>query len=260
MIAYYENSNGEKLDLLKAPYRMINADIFDSDWDETDTGYEKTVDIDVFGKQEDFAANMEQLYKIIAVDSERGVYGKLYINDTYLRCNIRKSRKAGWKGFVYSEVEMVFYAPVLEWIQEIRKSFYPQSGESLTEGFNFPFNFPFNFTQESRGVENWRIDHVVASDFQMVIYGSCMDPKIYINGYPYEVNTELHENEYLILDSKNCTILKFNSDGTVSNIFHERGYEYSVFEKIPSGVLTLNWPGKFGFDLTLFLIRREPKW
>ena len=70
MIVYYENMNGEKLNLLKAPFRTTKTDWFDADWSESSDGYEKTVTIDVFGKREEFQANMEHLYRIIAVDAE----------------------------------------------------------------------------------------------------------------------------------------------------------------------------------------------
>ena len=50
MIVYYENMNGEKLNLLKAPFRTTKTDWFDADWSESSDGYEKTVTIDVFGK------------------------------------------------------------------------------------------------------------------------------------------------------------------------------------------------------------------
>lgn len=260
MIAYYENSNGEKLNLLKAPYRMIDTDVFDSEWEEKDGGYEKTVDIDVFGKKTEFTKNMEELYRIIAADTEKGTYGKLYINDNYLICKIMESKKAGWKGFIYSEVELVFWAPVLEWIHEEKKSFYPQPKARAVDGLNFPFNFPFNFATKKTGTDQWNIAHVMPSDFLIIIYGPCINPKILINGYPYEVLTVLEENEYLIIDSMTSTITKYMANGTASNLFNERGFEHSVFEKIPSGLLTFNWAGDFGFDLILYRVRREPNW
>lgn len=259
MIIYYENSNGEKINLLKAPYRTIDTDVFDSRWEESDSGFEKKVSIDVFGNRNEFKQNMEHLYNIIAVDSERGVCGKLYVNDTYLLCNVIASKKSGWKGFVYSEVELTFYAPVLEWVREVRKKFFSHS-DALTSGLNFPFNFPFNFTAESRGSENWKIDHVIPSDFLMVIYGACTNPKVFVNGYPYEVEAELSVNEYLTIDSINHEVIKHNADGTTENLFNARGFEYSIFEKIPSGMLSISWPEEFGFELILYVVRREPVW
>lgn len=259
MVVYYINSKGEKLDLLQAPYRVVDADWFDSEWETTSDGYERTVNIDVFGKKSEFKQNMEKLYKIIAVDSELGVYGKLYVNDTYLRCNIQTSKKTGWKGFVYSEVELKFHAPVLKWVQEVRKSFFIH-GNTDVDGLNFPFNFPFNFTQENRGTEIWKIDHIIPNDFEMVIYGPCENPKIFINGYPYEVLASLQSNEYMVINSVENTVLKYCADGATENLFNERGFEHSVFEKIPSGMLTITWTGEFGFDLILYVMRREPLW
>ena len=57
--AYYENSKGEVLWLTKAPFRTVEADWFDSTWEETDSGYEKEITIDVFGKRKEFVQNME---------------------------------------------------------------------------------------------------------------------------------------------------------------------------------------------------------
>ena len=84
--AYYKNSRGEVLWLTKAPFRTVEADWFDSTWEEKDGGYEKTITIDVVGKRNEFVQNMETLYKIISVDSETGNYGQLYVNDTFLPC------------------------------------------------------------------------------------------------------------------------------------------------------------------------------
>ena len=90
--AYYKNSKGEVLWLTRAPFRTVEADWFDSTWEETDSGYEKEITIDVFGKREEFTQNMENLYRVISVDSETGNYGRLYVNDTFLPCQIYKLR------------------------------------------------------------------------------------------------------------------------------------------------------------------------
>lgn len=260
MIVYYENSKGKRLNLLKSPYRTVDADWYNADWEKTSDGYELVVDIDVFGKRSEFQANMERLYNIIAVDSELGVYGKLYVNGTYLRCQIRRSEKSGWKGYIYSEVELVFLAPELEWIQEISKGFFPQPETGAESGIDFPFDFSFDFSSLKRGYDTLNVDHITSSDFQMVIYGPCTNPRILINDNPYEVNVSLEKNEYLIIDSRTHTVMKYLSNGTTQSCFDDRGLEYSVFNKIPAGMLSFNWSGDFGFDLILFLKRREAKW
>ena len=94
----------------------------------------------------------------------------------------------------------------------------------------------------------------------MIVYGPCVNPRILINDQVYEVFTTLESNEYMIIDSRDYTVHKYLANGTVQNLFDNRRLEQSVFEKIPSGLLRINWSGDFGFDLILFLERREARW
>lgn len=259
MIAYYENSAGETINLLRNPFRMVEADLFDSDWEENADGYEKTVSIDIFDKKSKLKENMETLYRIFAYDSENGTFGRLYVNDTYLFCRVQKSKKSDWKGFVYAVANLTFYAPVLEWISEDHKSFYPvKTTMSLENGLDFPFDFAFDFKKPENGVGFWNIEHIIPSDFSMIIYGPCVDPEITINDHTYVVYTTLHEGEYLAINSKDCSVIKYLSDGQTVDLFDDRGD--TVFEKIPSGYLTIIWSGDFGFDIVIYKVRREPEW
>ena len=258
--AYYKNSRGEVMNLVNYPYLTAEADWFDSDWEESTDGYRKTVQVDVYGNGAEFARNMEQLYSILAVDAEEGTYGKLYVNDTFLRCRIQSSSKDSWKGYVYAEVELTFIAPELSWVTEVTKEFFPQEESSGSNGLDYPYDHPFDFADEDLGVETWEIDHVRSSEFQMIMYGPCTNPYVLINDHAYAVYTDLEAGEYLIIDSRSSTVYKYLSNGTVENIFNERGLADSVFEPIPSGLLHINWSGAFGFDLTLFLERREARW
>lgn len=258
--AYYENSHGEVLNLVKYPHLTAEADWFDSDWAESTGGYQRTVQVDVYGKGDEFEQNMEQLYSILAVDAEEGTYGKLYVNDTFLRCRIQSSTKDSWKGYVYAEVELTFIAPELSWVTEVTRQFSPRSEASGPGGLDFPYDHPFDFADEDLGVATWEIDHVRSSEFQMIMYGPCTNPYVLINNHAYAVYTDLEDGEYLIIDSRSSTVYKYLSNGTVENLFHDRGLADSVFETIPSGLLRINWSGAFGFDLTLFLERREARW
>lgn len=259
---YYKNAKGEILDLLTYPYLTADGDWYDSEWDESVAGeYQRTVQVDVFGNgADDLRKNMERLYSIIAADAEEGAYGRLYVNDTFLQCHVQASKKSNWQGYVLAEVELTFSAPALAWTTELKKEFLPQSSAMAIGGLGFPFGFPFGFADERSGTAVWDVEHVTSSDFQMIIYGPCVNPRILINGWPYEVFTTLEQREYLVIDSRNYTVLKYLSNGTVQNLFNERGLEKSVFERIPPGLLRFNWAGTFGYDLILFLERREAKW
>ena len=245
---------------MKAPFRTVEADWFDADWTESSSGYEKTVDIDVFDDREQFAENMEHLYSIVAVDAEEDTYGRLYVNDTFLRCRIQTSKKSNWKGYVYSEVELTFIAPELAWTTELIRSFPKREDAGSDDGLDFPYDHPFDFAADDVGSIAWDIDHVTASDFEMIMYGPCTNPYVLINGHAYTVYTDLEAGEYLVIDSRAYTATKYLSNGTTQNMFNERGLADSIFEKIPSGLLRINWSGDFGFDLTLFLERREARW
>lgn len=153
MIAvYYKNSRGEILNFLEYPYLTAEADWFDSDWAENSTGYQRTVQVDVYGNGEEFVANMERLYSIIAVDAEEDTYGRLYVNDTFLRCRIQTSKKSNWKGYVYSEVELTFIAPELAWTTEARRQFLPSPDAGDDEGLDFEYDHPFDFAADEAGV------------------------------------------------------------------------------------------------------------
>lgn len=75
--AYYENSKGEILNLLSYPFLTAEADWFDAEWEDDVGGFIRTVQLDVFGKnEEDVSQNMEQLYRVLGADAEAGKFGK----------------------------------------------------------------------------------------------------------------------------------------------------------------------------------------
>ena len=68
--AYYENSKGEILNLLSYPFLTAEADWFDAEWEDDVGGFIRTVQLDVFGKnEEDVSQNMEQLYRVLGADA-----------------------------------------------------------------------------------------------------------------------------------------------------------------------------------------------
>ena len=125
---------------------------------------------------------------------------------------------------------------------------------------DFPEDFSFDFSPTKKGTAVWEVDHIIPSDFELIIYGPCVNPRILVNEYPYEVYVTLERNEYLIIDSRTNTVMRYLQNGTAQSAFNERSLENSVFKRIPEGLLNINWSGEFGFDLTLFLNRREPPW
>ena len=141
----------------------------------------------------------------------------------------------------------------------VSQQLFPQSQMTAASGLDFPFDFPFDFADVRAGTAEFEIAHPSASDFKMTIYGPCTNPKILINGYPYEVRTTLERNEYSSIRQVFIYCLLCGINNHVFIPF-QCGSEYSIFEKIPSGLIRVNWTGTYGIDLDIFLERREAAW
>ena len=260
MIFYYENSNGEKINLMKKPYRTIEADIYDSVWKTSSEGFEKKIELDVMDDFVNFAENMNHLYNIFAVDPENDTYGKLWVNGSYIYCRLKKKEISEWKGQVYAYIILTFIAPELSWITEETKSFFSRASTGESSGLDYPHDYPYDYTVSNSGNESWNIDNISDSDFSMIIYGPCVNPEVYISGHKYSVLTTIDAGEYMIIDSQTCTIVKHVASGSNLSLFDKRDTEQSVFQKIKGGINTIRWSGAFAFDVIVYKARREPVW
>lgn len=276
----YINNNGVKIELSKSPYILQEGDLFD--WSYSyETVKQRTYDyrkkireykckIAIVGdrtilydqRRIEWEEAIDKLLEVFETDVINGVNGKLY-TDTgyYLECKIIASQKSNWR--VHSTfvcVDITILADSRSWVQELTKQFLPSTETSDPEGFDYPFDYPFDYAASKVGIANWEIDHYTSNHFLMRVYGPCENPRILVNGYPYQVFTVLENGEYLEIDSRKNSVKKYLSNGTVEDTYNSRQFEPTIFEKIPSGSLTFNWSGAFGFDVTLFLERSEPKW
>lgn len=259
MTIYYENSKGEKIDLLSDVYHIVETDLFDSDWDDSGDGFEKSIEIDVMNKRQDFCENMNRLYDVVAYDSEIGAYGKLYVNGSYLTCNISRMEKEGWKGNVYAYVYLTFFAPKLAWIDVETKEFISSLGVT-DDGKHYPYDYPYDYALLKTGRSAWDIDNIKPSDFTLVISGEIENPEIIINGNRHKVFVNLLYGEYMIIDSITKTITKHNIDGSSDNVFDYRDLESNVFKKVNPGMNIIEWSGTFSFKMYVYKERREPRW
>lgn len=187
--------------------------------------------------------------------------GKLWWGDYYLECFIISSTTEPSESFHGAEKSMTILAPYPFWIKEKERNFPVISEDGSDESFlNYPYTYPYNYAGSGSGA-TWYVDHYAPSDFKMIIYGPCTDPQITIDGQSRQVFDTVEKGEYIVIESKTNSITKYRTNGTTTNLFDYRNKEgTSIFEKIPSGNLTINRSGNFGFDLTLFLERSEPAW
>lgn len=272
----YINNEGEVLNLSAPPYVVNETSIFDFEWsyDSVGTGNKKsnitklyrnskTGDLKIFVHDDDVLSRMAEFYEITEKDVIVGKPGKLVLdNGEYLSCFLVKSNHARiFHKFNLNEQTVTVVSPYPFWITEAKKQFAPISREEIEDDYlDYPYDYSYDYSFETPGVRTWNLDHYATSGFKLTIYGYCENPRILVNGYPYQIFGTVEENEFLVIDSREKTVTHYLNNGTTENWFDFRNKENSVFEPLPSGDLTLTWDGTYGFDILAYLERSEPRW
>lgn len=283
---YYVNNRGERIDLSDYPYIFQEGNLLDWVYSySTDSlatrdvtyGYKmaaKTIPVKVAvlcdytipleERKEQWKEAVDHLADVVQADVIDGKDGRLY-TDTgfYLSCKIIGSEKIDWRmglPIMFNTLTVLADKPV--WIREETKEFFSQSEVPAPEnGFlDYEYDYEYDYTSQKIGTSDWYIDHYQPSEFKMTIFGPCVNPRILVNGYPYEVFDTLEAGEYIVIDSRDNSVVKHLVNGTTQNVYDLRAKDQSVFEPIPSGYLNISWSGAFGFEITLYIERGEPRW
>lgn len=225
----------------------------------------KTVPIIIYCKNE--AEGLEKknrLFEVCEKDVITAQHGKLILGDYYLKCYVTASKKANYlmnKG--YLETSLTITTDYPSWIKETKTVFRSdgsaEGAGTVGQNLDFPFDYPFDYASE---MNDKRLNNTgfIDSAFQIIIYGSCVNPAISINGHTYQVNVEVADSEYLTIDSMTKKIILTKYDGSQVNCFQHRNRDSYIFEKITPGNNIVTWNGAFGFDVVLLEERSEPKW
>lgn len=283
---YYVNNRGERIDLSDYPYIFQEGNLLDWVYSySTDSlatrdvtyGYKmaaKTIPVKVAvlcdytipleERKAQWKEAVDHLADVVQADVIDETDGRLY-TDTgfYLSCKIIGSEKTDWRmglPIMFNTLTVLADKPV--WIREETKEFFPQSEVPAPEdGFlDYEYDYQYDYTSQKIGTSDWYIDHYQPNEFKMTIFGPCVNPRVLINGYPYEVFDTLEAGEYIVIDSRENSVVKHLSNGTVQNVYDLRAKDQSIFEPIPSGYLNISWSGTFGFEITLYIERGEPRW
>lgn len=204
-------------------------------------------------------ATIEDLHEDFEADIRNKTPGKIVWGDYYIECYITESSTAPDDRPVWTDNEISIYCPYPFWIKENKRSFLPSSGPVGQTFLDYTFDYEYDYYYKP-GTATWLRSFPFAAEFRMVVYGPCANPIVNINGYPYQFFDTVLENEYVVIRSRQNTIFKFYQNGTYTNLFNKRNKEESIFQQIPGGTLTMNWSGDFGFDLTIYEERSEPRW
>lgn len=184
--------------------------------------------------------------------------GRIIWGDYYIDCYVNESLTEPAKSDTQTSNKISIYAPYPFWVQDYKISLYPSQGSQ--SGFlDFPFDFPFDFTAPTIGETTVKSDFLFDSEFEMVIFGPAVNPRVTINGYGYVLYATIPQGAYVVIDSRKHTVMRFNTDGTKSNLFNLRNKTDSIFKKIPGGNLKIAWDATFGVNITIHRERSEPR-
>lgn len=190
---------------------------------------------------------------IRAMKPGRLIWGNWYV-DCYIIDSSTDPDKCDW-----TENTIGVYCPNPFWIKEEKQSFVKQNTPPIAQSFlDYEYDYEYDYYLSAIGTSHWVRTFPFEANFVLTIYGPVSNPRIAINGYPYQINDTLESSEYVVLDSRANTIIKHLANGTEANIFDLRDKTHSVFEPMPGGTLSINWTGLFGFDLVLYDERSEP--
>lgn len=272
----YENHLGDTICLNEKPYKILDIDeLFKIDRDyNIQSGslvsFEqqlnpKQMEMDVLDTKsirwKEAAERMQQIFELDVLMQHPG---KLYVGDYYIPCYVYTAapKNVNLKSpYVTYDLTLVSDIPV--WMKAMKHSFLSSLGANkvyTTKRYSYSYPYRYRSTIGSSFLYN---PLAVPSHYQIIFYGAVNNPAVVINNHVYQVNAEIMENEYLIVDysGEQTRLIELHKrDGSVEDKFHCRSKESSVFTKIEPGKQAVNWSGDFAFDIILYEERSQPKW
>lgn len=272
MKSCYKNHLGQSVDFMDWPYKISESDLYNYEWsyETSDSTHprvsrlyrelqQKSFKISVCAEDaRAYNSALENLLAVTEVDVLEKSPGQLYIGETYVKCYMLASQKSDWHPGVPFLTNTFTIVCESAWIKEISCS-YSVGEVTDVNSKKYPYKYPYSYGTGS-GEATLTNTHYSDCDFQLVMYGPCVNPHVIVGEYRYQVNTVLELGECLTIDSKARTVKKTMNDGTIVNCFNERQRKPSIFRKIPPGEQRLQSPGTFNFVLTLYAERSEPEW
>lgn len=210
----------------------------------------------LYGTKEEQEELVDRLHDDFEGDMRQKQAGRLIVNGYTLNCFVIGA-DARYKNGVTTDALQIF-APYPFWMQE--QKIVLDASEVTASGFlDYPFDYAYDYTAPVMGRKIVKSDFPFSSEFQMVIYGLAVNPRIVINGYPYVLYATIPAGAYVIVDSRQKSVMMYNADGTRTDLFNFRNKSQSIFQKIPKGDLEIQWDSSYGVDLTVYRERSEPK-
>lgn len=232
------------------------------------TSYGKTftIELQVIGNNKADIMNMlhDRFKQDIEQYIETNELPRLYIGDTYVECLLTSKVSNGWNTFKrYENITIQVLAPNPNWIKEDRFTYAQReetySAEKEAEFTRLPLRIPFRLSEMNR-IWNIRNESYADANIKIELEGPVINPTIYIGDRTYRVFVEIMENERLVINQRDKTVIRLAPDGTAINEFHNRDKEHSPFVPIGSGDNQVSIEGNFYFEIIVYQERSEPLW
>lgn len=211
--------------------------------------------------RDEYSKAISEILEVTDADVFRTTPGKLYIGDSYLSCYFIKSKKTmKYANVRKTKISFTILSENGSWMKETTTAFRTVTNvDDGGAGLDYNFDYPFDYVGSlmTRSVVNKSYAPV---NFEIVIYGTCVNPLINIGGHTYRMLCTVETGQYLTINSMTKKIYLTRIDGQVVNEFNNRFRDSDIFKKIPEGRNLVTWDGTFGFDIKLLDERSEPKW
>ena len=273
---WYENSAGEIIRFDEAPIVVQTTGLFDWQWSLSaydralrDGGravaarrpvQDRTLVLDVFADtQAEHDAALDRLHDVLEYDLCSLVPGKLWINDSYVRCFATASAKTldrDWTTYTVVGLTLKLVSPA--WVKEDTVTVLPVTAAGESADKKYMGKYPYKY---SEGGSVARFVNGTASPAPMIIkiFGECANPSVYVGVNEYAVNTTLAAGEYAVIDQREKTITRVSQSGVRTNLFHLRKKSVDNFAPAPPGTLAVSCSGPFACEVTFLTQRSEPE-
>ena len=282
MTLYYEGSDGSKVNLMGDGIYAQNPEaLTQNSWGySTMSGSSGLARVKRFYKEakelpltvgimaedkEEFNAMMYNMHRIFDRDVRRLKPGKIWWNDWYKEAfAVDTSNESFEELFESVDRDITFLAVGSYWVRKVVRSYEAGTGtgtgtDSLDYGLDYGFDYDHDYGVDNT-VEVVENDCIDAANFEIRFYGPVANPSVSISGHVYEVFDTLSEGEYITVNSLTKKILKYDQYGNETNVFHLRGRDDYIFQKIPEGINTITRSGANAMDITIYDERGEPEW
>lgn len=231
----------------------------------TKSAKEYTVNLLFWGSYDERKRALDLFHSAIENDVMNETPGTLRWGDFTIKCFIISSKtqpSSSVKG--YTENEVNIYCPDPFWVRTTSSEFFIQDlpEDTTDDAKDYPNKYPFNYLAETVRQGTINNASLYSSNWQIVINGYAVDPKIKIGNLEIAMNLVINTGEYLTITCKNQekSIFLTNVFGRKLNRFGYRDTSKYIFEKIPKGLQHITWNGGYSWTLTLFEERSEPRW